>query len=188
MATWGSPPVPSATMKNVHVREMRASIELVRPWIESAWTGTPRDPFPCDMLKSWRKNPPGADPLALIPNVTRVGHGFFSFRFESWDGAQWRVRIEGDRSQGWHGFDLQATPLGCRVTHTIEATPSVAGAVLWHGFVAPIHDWFLEALFDRLEEALQTGEMPTVTRRKMPWRAAASFAVLRRITRKRGGR
>ena len=168
-------------MKNVHVREMRAPIERVRPWIEASWTGTPRDPFPRDILKSWRKNLPGADPLALIPDVTRVGHGFFSFRFQSWDGERWRVRIESADVRGWHGFDLQTSPLGCRVTHTIEATPSLRGAVLWHGFVAPIHDWFLEAMFDRIEEALRTGEMPDVTRRRMPWRVAALFAILRRL-------
>ena len=155
-------------MKNVHVREMRAPIERVRPWIEASWTGTPRDPFPRDILKSWRKNPPGADPLALIPDVTRVGHGFFSFRFQSWDGERWRVRIDSDDVRGWHGFDLQASPLGCRVTHTIEATPSLRGAVLWHGFVG-----------------LRTGEMPAVTRRRMPWRVATLFAILRRLRRRR---
>jgi hypothetical protein len=170
-------------MKNVHVREMPASIELVRPWIESSWTGTPRDPFPRDVLKSWRRNPPGAAPLALIPNVTRLGHGLFSFRFESWDGERWRVRVEGKGLRGWHGFDLQATALGCRVTHTLEVTPSLAGALLWRGFIAPVHDWCVEAIFDRIEEALRTGEMPAATRRKMPWRAAASFALVGRLAR-----
>jgi hypothetical protein len=172
-------------MKNVHVREMSAPIELVRPWIEASWSGTPRDPFPRDVLKSWRKNPPGADPLALIPNVTRLGHGFFSFRFESWDGERWRVRVETTNTQGWHGFDLQRTAVGCRVTHTIELTPSLAPAVLWHLLIAPVHDWCVEAIFDRIEEALRTGEVPTTTRRKMPWRAATSFALFARVARAR---
>lgn len=175
-------------MKDVHLREMMAPIELVRPWIEASWTGTSRDPFPRDVLNSWRKNPPGADPLALIPNVTRVGHGFFSFRFESWDGERWRVRVESEDFQGWHGFDLRTTTLGCRVTHTIEVTPSLVTAVLWHVFVAPIHDWFVEAMFDRIEEALRTGEMPTLTRRNMPWRVAASIALVARFMRARMGR
>ncbi len=174
-------------MKNVHLREMTAPIEVVRPWIEASWTGTPRDPFPCDVLRSWRKNPPGADPLALIPDVTRLGHGPFSFRFESWDGERWRVRIESKDFRGWHGFDLQTTALGCRVTHTIEVTPSLVGAAFWYVFVAPIHDWFVEAIFDRIEEALRTGEMPTLTRRKMPWRVEASFALVGRFTRARMG-
>ena len=175
-------------MRNVHLREMSAPIDLVRPWIEASWTGTSRDPFPRDVLKSWRRNPPGADPLALIPEVTRVGHGLFAFRFQSWDGRRWRVRIESQDFQGWHGFDLQTTAVGCRVTHTIEVTPSLVGAVLWHVLVAPIHDWFVEAIFDRIGEALRTGEMPALTSRKMPWRAAASFALVGRFTRGRMGR
>jgi hypothetical protein len=135
---WQSPTL--SNMKNVHAREMRAPMEQLRPWIEAAWSGCPRDPFPRDILKSWRKNPPDADPHALIPDVTRVGHGFFSFRFQSWDGERWRVRFESDAARGWHGFDLQTSPLGSRVTHTIEATQSVRGALFWHVFVAPIHD------------------------------------------------
>ena len=164
---------------------MRAPIERVRPWIEAAWTGTSHDPFPHDLLKSWRQNPPGTDPLALIPDVTRMGHGPFSFRFQSWDGERWRVRFESNAFQGWHGFDLQTTPLGCRVTHTVGATPSLRAAVFWHALVAPAHDWFLEALFDRIEEALRTGEMPPVTRRQIPWGVATRLGLLGRIARKR---
>jgi hypothetical protein len=175
-------------MKNTHVREVRAPIELVRPWIEACWSGTPRDPFPRDVLRSWRKNPPDADPLALIPNVTLLGHGLFSFRFESWDGERWRMRIENDDFRGWHGFDLQPTPGGCRVTHTIEAKPSLRAGVFWHVVVAPLHDWTVEAIFDRLEEALRTGEMPVVTHRNMPWRVARLFALLDRFTRMQGRR
>jgi hypothetical protein len=100
------------------------------------------------------------------------------------------MRLESEGFRGWHGFDLETTPLGCRVTYTIEAEPSLPGVVFWHVFVVPVHDWFIEAIFDRIEEALRTGEMPTVTRRKMPWRAATSFALLDRVsrTRRRGQR
>jgi hypothetical protein len=175
-------------MKNIHVREMTAPIELVRPWIEASWSGTPQDPLPRDYLKSWRKNPPDADPLALIPNVTLLGHGPFSARFESWDGERWRIRIESEEFRGWHGYDLQTTPLGCRVTYTIEAQPSLRGRVFWYMVVAPCHDWCVEAIFDRIEEALRTGEMPAVTRRKMPWRAAMLFPLLDRVTRTRSRR
>jgi hypothetical protein len=172
-------------MRNVHSREMAAPIERVRPWIEASWTGTARDPFPRDVLRTWRKNPPGEDPLALLPGVTRVGHGFFSFLFESWDGARWRVRVESPDFRGWHGFDLEATPTACRVTHTIELELSVRGRFLWRTFIAPIHDWCVEAMLDRIEEALRSGEVPATTRRGMPWPAATSFAVLRRVRRRR---
>jgi hypothetical protein len=173
-----------ALMRNVHAREMVAPIELVRPWIEASWTGTARDPFPRDVLRSWRRNPPDVSPLALVPNVTRLGHGMFSFRFESWDGERWRVRVESRDSPGWHGFDLEITPRGCRVTHTIQLDLSIMGHVFWSVFIAPLHDWCVEAILDRIEEALRTGEMPTITRRKMPWPAAVSFALLRRAGRR----
>jgi hypothetical protein len=164
-------------MQNVHDRVVASPPELVRPWIEASWSGTARDPFPRDVLPSWRSNPPDAPPLALIPGVTRVGHGPFACRFEGWDGERWRVRAEG-RFRGWHGFDIHVTERGCRLTHTIEVDLGLLGGVLWYGLIAPAHDWCVEAIFDRVEEAARTGEMPAVTRRRMPPHAAASFAVL----------
>jgi hypothetical protein len=92
-------------VKNVHARKVSAPIDLVRPWIEESWSGTERDPFPCDVVKSWRRNPPDVASGSLVPGVTRLGHGPFSFRFESWDGARWRVRVEGERGfRGWRGL------------------------------------------------------------------------------------
>jgi hypothetical protein len=172
-------------MRNVHVRTIGAPIERVRPFVESSWTGTRHDPFPRDVLPTWRKNPPGVDPLALIPKVTRLGHGMFSFRFDSWDGERWRVTVENPEFRGWHGFDLVAKTGACRLTHTIELDMSRRGAVLWSVFIAPIHDWCVEAIFDRIEEALVTGVMPETTRRPMPWLAAVSFALLRETARLR---
>ncbi len=166
-------------MINVHEREMAAPIERIRPWIEAGWTGTERDPFPRDVIRSWRKNPPGVDRLALIPGVTRIGHGPFSFRFESWDGQRWRVRVESAGFRGWHGFDLEPTARGCRVRHTLELELTGATRLVWAVCFARIHDWAVEAILDRIEEALRTGEMPAVTKRKMPWPASGWFAVLR---------
>jgi hypothetical protein len=173
-------------MRNVHSREMAAPIELVRPWIEAGWTGTARDPFPRDVIRSSRENPPGVDPLVLIPGITRMGHGFFSFLFDSWDGVQWRARVESRDFRGWHGFHLQPTPTGCRVTHTIEAELSGRGRLLWFVLIAPIHDWCVEAILDRIEEALRTGDMPQVTRRRMPWPASMWFGLFRRARRRAG--
>jgi hypothetical protein len=176
----GSP--VAAPLRNVHTREMPAPVEHVRPWIEAGWTCTAHDPFPNDVLRCWRRNPPGVDPLALVPGVTRLGHGPFSFRFESWDGEHWRVRVESRAMPGWHGFDLQPTPSGCRVTHTLELESSVEARLLWAP-VAPLHDWCVEAILDRLEQALRTGKMPATTRREMSWPLAIGFAVLRRAGR-----
>jgi hypothetical protein len=166
-------------MNNTHTRVMLARIAQVRPWIESSWTGTARDPFPRDVIKTWRTNPPGVDPLALVPEVTRLGHGVFSFRFESWDGQRWRVRVESTSFSGWHGFDLRETDRGCEVTHSIELELSGFARLVWPMIIAPIHDWCVESLLDRIEVALETGEVPAHTSRPRPWRAAASLDIVR---------
>jgi hypothetical protein len=171
-----------AAMKNTHTRELLAPIERIRPWIEAGWSGTPHDPLPRDVLRSWRKNPPGVDPLALVPEVTRLGHGPFSFYFESWDGQRWRMRIDSAGFHGWHGFDLEPTPRACLVTYKLEATLSSINRVSWRFFVGPAHDWFVEAILDRIEAALATGEMPATTRRKMPPQLALFFALLRSVS------
>jgi hypothetical protein len=71
------------------------------------------------------------------------------------------------------------------VTHTLETEPSVRGAVLWHVVVAPVHDRCVEAILDRIEAAVRTGTIPTVTRRPMPRRAALMFALVGRMRRAR---
>ena len=172
-------------MKNVHSRELAATREQVRPWVEAGWSATPRDPFPRDVIGDWRVNPPGTDPLALLPGVTLVGHGPFTFRFESWDGARWRVVVETPGYPGWHGFDLEETARGCRITHTLELDLAPTRQLLWAVCFAAIHDWAVEAAFDRLEEALRTGVMPVVTERPLPWRGAAFLAAARGVRRRR---
>jgi hypothetical protein len=163
---------------NTHTRLFRSPIDALRPLVEAAWSGAPGDPFPRDLIRSWRRNPAGEAPLALLPGVTRIGHGPFSFRFESWDGSRWRVRVERRGYAGWHGFELREAPGGTVVTHTIELSLSGTARVVWPLFIAPVHDHCVEAIFDRMEEALTRGEMPDVTTRPMPWRAAAAFRSL----------
>ena len=114
-------------MQNVHVRRVAAPIERVRPWIEACWSGGVRDCFPRDVIPSWRRNPPGVDPSALIPGETIVGHGPFRFRLRAWDGQVWRVDLVGPIA-GWHGFDLVPDGEGCRVTHTLELDGSFPSA------------------------------------------------------------
>jgi hypothetical protein len=165
-------------MQNVHVRRVAAPIERVRPWIEACWTGGDRDCFPRDVIASWRKNPPGVDPLALVPGETMVGHGPFRFRLREWDGYSWKVDIVGGMV-GWHGFDLAPSGDGCRVTHTVELEGSLSSRLGWMA-IEPIHDWAVEALFDRLEHALRTGVVPARTERPMSRVAALGLAVARR--------
>lgn len=172
-------------VKNVHSRSFPQPPEAIRQVLELAWSGTPRDVFPLDVIRTWRRNPPGADPLALVPGVTELGHGPFRFRLERFDEAVWRVRVDGRGISGWHGFDLAKEGTGTRLTHTIEATLSPAMRLQWALAIEPLHDWAVEALFDRLGVALETGAVPARTARPLGLRRRALLAVLRRT--KKGG-
>lgn len=148
-------------------------------------SGGDRDCFPRDVISDWRKNPPGVDALALIPGVTLVGHGPFRFRLRAWDGVVWRVDVVG-RPVGWHQFELRPDAEGCRVTHTLELEGTLSARLGWMT-IEPIHDWAVEALFDRLEHALRTGAVPERTDRPMSRVAAFALGLTRR-TRSRGSR
>jgi hypothetical protein len=174
-------------MKNVHVRRFSASIEEVRVWIAACWSGGDRDCFPRDVIASWRHNPDGVDPAALVPGKTLVGHGPFRFLLREWDGVSWKVDLV-DSMTGWHGFDLAPDGDGCRVTHTVSLASSLSARLRWMA-IAPVHDWAVEAMFDRLEHALRTGAVPSRTQRPMPPLAALGMRMARRSQRgKRGGR
>jgi hypothetical protein len=135
------------------------------------------DCFPRDVIADWRKNPPGADPLALIPGETLVGHGPFRFRLRAWDGVVWRVDVVGSLV-GWHGFDLQPDGDGCRVTHRLELESTLSARLRWMA-IEPIHDWAVKALFERLEHALRTGVVPERTDRPMSRVAALALDLAR---------
>ena len=165
-------------IRNVHVRRVGAPIERVAPWIAACWSAGDRDCFPRDVIADWRKNPPGADPLALIPGVTLLGHGPFRFRLRAWDGVVWRVDVVGDLV-GWHGFELQPDGDGCRVTHSLELDATLPARLRWMA-IAPIHDWAVEALLDRLEHALRAGVVPERTARPMSRTAAFALRLARR--------
>jgi hypothetical protein len=161
------------SIRNVHVRRFGAPIERVRPWIEACWSAGERDCFPRDVIATWRRNPPGVDPLALIPGVTLLGHGPFGFRLRAWDGLTWRVDVVGN-VVGWHGFDLAPDGDGCRVTHTLELQSTLSARLLWMT-IEPIHDWAVEAMLDRLEHAVRTGVAPARTERPMSLVAALAL-------------
>lgn len=169
----------TTTVCNVHVRRLAAPIERVRPWIEACWSGGDGDPFPRDVLPTWRRNPVDVAPSALVPGVTLLGHGPFGFRLRSWDGFTWRVDVQrGPR--GWHGFDLVADGEACTISHTLELADDWEGRAVWTA-IHHVHDWAVEALFDRIERALETGRVPASTERPMPRAAAAALAGLRAL-------
>ncbi|MBK9034101.1 MAG: hypothetical protein IPL61_23015 [Myxococcales bacterium] len=115
---------------------------------------------------------------ALVPGQTMVGHGPFRFRLRTWDGLTWRVDVVG-RLTGWHGFDLAPDGDGCRLTHTVELATSWRSWLAWKT-IEPVHDWAVEAMFDRLEHALRTGAVPVRTTRPLPRRARFGLALARR--------
>lgn len=168
---------------NVHTRSFAAPIDAVRQWIESTWTGGPRDAMP-RVLGSWRKNPAGTSADVLIPGQTLMGHGPFRFQLIEWDGHRWRAEVLGEGAQGWHGFDLVEDGARTRVTHTLTVL-SLKGGWLAERMLIPMHDWAVEAMFDRIEEALRTGDMPRHTTRPMPLPARVLFAVNVRRGRRR---
>ena len=173
-------------MKNVHVRRFAAPIDQVRPWIEDCWSGGDRDCFPRDVIANWRRNPDGIDPLALVPGKTLVGHGPFRFRLREWDGRSWKVDLVGGMA-GWHGFDLTPDGDGCRVTHTVWLEPSLSAWLRWTA-IESVHNWAVEAMFDRMAHALATGTVPRVTERPLPALARFGLWLARRSQRQRQAR
>ena len=79
---------------------------------------------------------------------------------------------------GWHGFDLTPDGDGCRVTHTLELESTLSARLGWMA-IEPIHDWAVEAIFDRLEAALRTGTVPERTERPMSRVSALALGLVR---------
>lgn len=176
------------TILNVHRRVFAAPLVALRPWLEAAWSMTERDVFPRDVIPNWRKNPPGHDAMALIPGETQLGHGPFRFRLTEWDGTSWKVAIETPGFGGSHGFVCRELPGAAprvEVIHTLAVETDPLRAIGWHLAMAPIHDWVVEVMFDRLASALATGVVPPTTDHSMPWRTRLPFLAIRAIRTRR---
>jgi hypothetical protein len=166
-------------VKNTHQRQIQASSEELGKWIGRLWSGTEEDCFPRDYIPTWRKTDGLRDSVQLVPGRTKLGHGPFAFDFEEWDGGKWRVTVKHERMEGWHGFDLVPEPDGVWLRHTIELALRGPERLYWHALIEPVHDWAVEAIFDRLEEAVKTGAAPRHTSRPMPLRARVAFTTLK---------
>ena len=164
-------------MENVHRRIVAAPPAEVHSWLLEAWSAGPRDIFPRDVIRNWRRNPAGVDPGAFVAGVTRIGHGPFAFTLREVSADGWWVDVDG-RPGLEHGFTLAAVPGGTEVTHSLRGPLRGHLALTWPLFVAPLHDWAVEAIFDRLEVALATGSVPTATVRPMSLRARLLFRLL----------
>lgn len=141
-------------MLNVHSRVIDAPIAVVRSWIEDMWSNSPRDILPRGM-RGWRK-PAGP----LVVGETRLGHGPFAFKLVCWDGERMRLEVTGGLgARGWHGFDLIADGARTRVTHTL-ALDRLLGGWLGKRLLGSVHDRAVERIFDNLEAAVKTGDVP----------------------------
>jgi len=171
-------------LKNIHKRRIQANPEELGNWIARLWSGTEDDCFPRDVIPTWRKTDGVPDPHQLIPGRTRrLGHGPFSFDFHQWDGRKWRVIFQRHGMKGWHGFDLLPEQGRTLLVHSLEADLKGPFRLVWPVLIAPVHDWAVEAIFDRIEEALATGSVSQHTKRPMAFRPRTAFFVLKRMAR-----
>jgi hypothetical protein len=89
------------------------------------------------------------------------GHGPIRYRVSHCEPSQC-VRFEFTRgSQGWHEITLQATGAQtCRITHTIQTTPTWQFRLAWLFMIRHLHDALIEDLFDKLEGQFQSVKQP----------------------------
>lgn len=158
-------------MKNIHSRTFAHPIALVRSWIELAWSDSHQDIFPRDVIRPWRTNRDGSN--GLKPGVTMLGHGPFALTLRWWDGVRWRADL--DSNAGWIGFHLVEKKGKTKVTATFEGMLGLASRLA----IVPIHDWAVEAMFDRLDIALATGKVPAETTRPMGFLARRMYESMR---------
>jgi len=156
--TWRTANLPSPwkgepRVHNRHARYFPHPPEKLRPWVEQLWSGTDADCFPRDFLPTFRKG-------------DLLGHGPARFLMQKWDGHNWEARIKSNRMTGRQGFVLTPEGPGTRITHVLELTSYPI--LEWACVIRPVHDWAVEAVFDRLETALETGAAPARTRRPLP--------------------
>jgi hypothetical protein len=171
-------------ISNVHERFFAHAPDAVRPWLDRAWTGGPEDVFPHDRFRPWRGRP-GGPPVPWVPGRTRFGHATLRFRLREWNGMRWQADILSRRFVGSHVFTLLPHREGTLLVHALEGVWKGRMPWIWRFAWKPVHDWAVEAMFDRLEHALRTGEPPPVTERPMSLRAAFGMRFLDRVTRGR---
>ena len=70
-------------------------------------------------------------------------------------------------------------PVLALVAWTFVIWFSGGARVIWPLCIAPIHDWCVESILDRMGHALRTGAVPSLTLRKMPWVAGITLSLLR---------
>lgn len=153
---------------NRHARLFPYPAAQLRPWIEQLWSGTEADCFPRDFLPTFRRG-------------DLLGHGPARFLLRKWDGHNWEAAIKSNRMTGRQGFVLTEEGQGTRITHVLELTRYPL--LEWLFVIRPVHDWAVEAVFDRLEAALANGAAPTRTVRPRPPLVHLAFWLGKRVFR-----
>jgi hypothetical protein len=153
-------------VENTHRRLFPYRPEEIHRWLLAAWSGGPDDVFPRDLIRTWRRNPAELPAEAFVAGVTRIGHGPFAFLVREVNATGWQVDVVG-RNGLQHGFAMVAAPGGTLLTHRIHGPLRGGMRIAWPLVIEPLHDWVVEALFDRLEVALATGTVPATTTRPM---------------------
>ncbi|MCA9667194.1 MAG: hypothetical protein KC503_16460 [Myxococcales bacterium] len=154
---------------NEHERVLPAPPEAVRPWIERLWTGGEQDAFPRDRFVTWRHEQ---------GDETTLGHATLRFRLRRWDGSRWEAEVLSRQFEGWHGFDVERCGDGTRIRHTLEGDARGAMRWRWSLAIRGMHDWAVESLFDRLQEAVATGEVPDASARPMGATVGLTYALV----------
>ena len=162
------------SVHNVHSRWLPHAPECFGPWLDAVWSGGVDDVFPHDRLVTWRTRVEG-QPQRWIPGETQFGHATLRFKLRRWDGTRWEADFLARRLQGWHGFELVSEGGGTTIRHTLAGEASGALRWQWPLAIRPVHDWAIEALFDRLQEALARGSAPAETTRPMDAQARAGY-------------
>jgi hypothetical protein len=165
---------------NVHGRVLSAPVESVRPWLDWMWSGEENDVFPRDWLLPWREGCAGGAPAAWSAG-TKFGHARVRFRLRGWDGVHWEADVLGRQFRGEHAFTLEPDGARTRITHRLSGTVHRSMRIAWLLAVRPVHDWAIEAMFDRLEHALAVGSPPQVTPSPMGAHARLAYEILDRL-------
>lgn len=164
-------------IEHVHSRCVPASLASVSSALDGLWSGGPRDAFPHDFIRVWRRIPAGSSGLTV---GARFGHGPFSFTVVERGERSLVARIDGGDFRGTHGFSLVPGDGGVTVTHTLRAHANLKHGIVWKALVGSVHDWAVTAVLERLENVVVHGYAAARTSTPPP-ASLALYSAIRRI-------
>jgi hypothetical protein len=101
--------------------------------------------------------PTPAFPAPEPADGSRVSLGSMLWEPVEREGAAKAYRIVGpDEFPAEHWFEVRADADGCVLRHTVEGEAVGEFEEVWRERVGPLHDAYIEAMFDRAQEALDS--------------------------------